>query len=110
MATLVFLILVIFLFFIFTRGSKTKKYFDPNDKENWNRYPSWKSKTPDPYYESAEYKKFCRERKKTYEKMRDNKEIGSVDGVPSGEQYGKKGGRYEMRYSKKTGKPYRHYF
>mgnify|MGYP001250752955 CR=1 FL=1 len=25
-------------------------------------------------------------------------------------RYGIKGGRYEMRYSKKTGKPYRHYF
>ena len=25
-------------------------------------------------------------------------------------RYGIKGGRYEMRVSKKTGKPYRHYF
>ena len=26
------------------------------------------------------------------------------------EKRGKRGGRYEIRYSKKTGKPYRHYF
>ena len=26
------------------------------------------------------------------------------------EKKGKRGGRYEMRVSKKTGKPYRHYF
>ena len=26
------------------------------------------------------------------------------------EKRGKRGGRYETRYSKKTGKPYRHYF
>ena len=25
-------------------------------------------------------------------------------------EYGKKGGRYEMRISSKTGRPYRHYF
>ena len=33
-----------------------------NEKEKLN--PSWRKSTPDPYYESEEYKKFCEERKK----------------------------------------------
>ena len=35
---------------------------------------------------------------------------GSGQGDRGGEKVGKKGGRYIKRVSKKTGKPYRHYF
>tara|TARA_R100000773_G_scaffold40459_1_gene36436 strand:+ start:170 stop:586 length:417 start_codon:yes stop_codon:yes gene_type:complete len=35
---------------------------------------------------------------------------GSGQGDRGGEKIGKKGGRYIKRVSKKTGKPYRHYF
>ena len=42
--------------------------------------------------------------------MRDNKEIGSVEGATTGTQFGTKGGRYQERISKKTGKTYRQYY
>ena len=109
MATLGLLIFVIFLFFIFTRLPKNQKY-DTNLKENWDKNPSWRSSTPNPYYKSAEYKKFSKQRKKKYEELKNNKNVGSVEGSSTDTQFGKKGGRYEERISKKTGKTYRHYF
>ena len=51
--------------------------------------------------------------KKFPAKSTSNPVINKKDKVNYGivnEKKGKRGGRYETRYSKKTGKPYRHYF
>ena len=92
--------------FLFRPRGERKRIIEGEDLKN----PTWRSNTPDPYYESAEYKKFSKQRKKKYEEMRDNKEIGSVEGSTTGTQFGTKGGRYQERISKKTGKTYRQYY
>ena len=70
---------------------------------------SWRSDTPDPYYSSEEYKKSCEERTKAYNQLKADGKIPNTSDLGK-TKYGKKGGRFQNRISKKTGKPYRHYY
>tara|TARA_B100001057_G_scaffold380852_1_gene386641 strand:+ start:5 stop:328 length:324 start_codon:yes stop_codon:yes gene_type:complete len=66
------------------------------------RNPSWKSDTPDPYYESEEYKRFCEERKRNYGRVPSQEDKNKT-------YKGKRGGKY-TKDKTKDGRPYRRYF
>jgi len=55
----------------------------------------------------AGWVKESKENPETFYKLTKDEQLGLGDNT---EVIGKRGGRYETRYSKKTGKPYRHYF
>ena len=96
----------IFLFFIgILWVVSTFDYKEPPPDPN----PSWRSDTPDPYYSSEEYKKFCDERTKIYNELKADGKIPNSNDLGR-TKYGKRGGRFQNRISKKTGKPYRHYY
>ena len=80
-------------------------YLNKNIKRNENEKinPSWRKSTPDPYYESDEYKKFCEERKKNYGLI-----INKTEDMKRTYR-GKRGGRY-TKDKTKDGRPYRRYF
>ncbi len=63
---------------------------------------SWKSDTPDPYYESEEYKRFCEERKRNFGRVPSQEDKNKT-------YKGKRGGRY-TKDKTKNGRPYRRYF
>ena len=63
---------------------------------------SWKSDTPDPYYESEEYKRFCEERKRNFGRVPSQEDKNKT-------YKGKRGGRY-TKDKTKDGRPYRRYF
>ena len=71
--------------------------------EQNQRNPSWRKSTPDPYYESEEYKKFCEERKRNYGRIVSETEDKNKT------YKGKRGGRY-TKDKTKDGRPYRRYF
>jgi len=67
---------------------------EKRDKERYEEYKNYKG--------SESYQALL--------KKYDGNIPGSGQGDRGGEKVGKKGGRYIKRVSKKTGKPYRHYF
>ena len=105
MAVVVFLIFIA-LFAILTVIAVSEQEPPPIESEP---NPSWRSDTPDPYYSSEEYKKFCEERTKTYNQLKADGKIPNTNDLGK-TKYGKRGGRFQNRISKKTGKPYRHYY
>lgn len=64
-------------------------------EDTWNRWIDQHRENPEKYHQ------FTNEEKESMAKSNRYRTY---------EQVGKRGGRYETRYSKKTGKPYRHYF
>ena len=70
--------------------------------EESRRNPSWRKSTPDPYYESEEYKRFCEERKRNYGRVPSQEDKNKT-------YKGKRGGRY-TKDKTKDGRPYRRYF
>ena len=86
-------------------------------EENTKKYKIWKevqeskfvkSNTPDPYYESEEYKEFLKGVNKKYDELVAKGEIRKFN--PQEQVfYGERGGRYRIRYNK-NGEEYRDYF
>tara|TARA_R100000654_G_scaffold13212_1_gene28824 strand:- start:41 stop:430 length:390 start_codon:yes stop_codon:yes gene_type:complete len=86
-------------------------------EENSKKYKIWKevqeskfvkSNTPDPYYESEEYKEFLKGVNKKYDELVAKGEIRKFN--PQEQVfYGERGGRYRIRYNK-NGEEYRDYF
>ena len=133
----VFLIGIVISFILLLSGKRNSRN---QGEDTWNQWigetknykeyqgfeeDKFERKTvPDGYYESDEYKNFCKERTKKY---KESVEKGIIDekvekstGIPrtytplkdnQGEQvfYGKRGGRYRIRNNRK-GQPYRDYF
>ena len=86
-------------------------------EENSKKYKIWKeaqeskfvkSNTPDPYYESEEYKEFLKGVNKKYDELVAK---GEIRKFKPEEQvfFGERGGRYRIRYNK-NGEEYRDYF
>ena len=77
-------------------------------EENSKKYKIWKeaqeskfvkSNTPDPYYESEEYKEFLKGVNKKYDELVAKGEIRKFN--PQEQVfYGERGGRYRIRYNK----------
>ena len=96
MAGVVFLIFIA-LFAILTVIAVSEQEPPPIESEP---NPSWKSDTPDPYYSSEEYKKFCEERTRTYNQLKADRKIPNTNDLGK-TKYGKRGGRFQNRISKK---------
>ena len=130
----IFILLCLILLFIFwflnidkndknvgDRSNKPITYKYKLDKkqseENTKKYKIWKevqeskfvkSNTPDPYYESEEYKEFLKGVNKKYDELVAKGEIRKFK--PEEQVFlGERGGRYRIRYNK-NGEEYRDYF
>ena len=127
----IFILLCLLLLFIFwvlnldkedeNVGNKSNfpkyKLDKKQSEENSKKYKIWKevqeskfvkSNTPDPYYESEEYKEFLKGVNKKYDELVAKGEIRKFN--PQEQVfYGERGGRYRIRYNK-NGEEYRDYF
>ena len=127
----IFILLSLLLLFIFwvlnldkedkNVGNKSNfpkyKLDKKQSEENSKKYKIWKevqeskfvkSNTPDPYYESEEYKEFLKGVNKKYDELVAKGEIRKFN--PQEQVfYGERGGRYRIRYNK-NGEEYRDYF
>ena len=127
----IFILLCLLLLFIFwvlnldkedenvgNRSNFPKYKLDKKQsEENSKKYKIWKevqeskfvkSNTPDPYYESEEYKEFLKGVNKKYDELVAKGEIRKFN--PQEQVfYGERGGRYRIRYNK-NGEEYRDYF
>ena len=98
-------------------GDLRDKLDKKQSEENTKKYKIWKevqeskfvkSNTPDPYYESEEYKEFLKGVNKKYDELVAKGEIRKFN--PQEQVfYGERGGRYRIRYNK-NGEEYRDYF
>ena len=127
----IFILLCLLLLFIFwvlnldkkdenvgNRSNFPKYKLDKKQsEENSKKYKIWKevqeskfvkSNTPDPYYESEEYKEFLKGVNKKYDELVAK---GEIRKFKPEEQvfFGERGGRYRIRYNK-NGEEYRDYF
>ena len=87
---LFFLVPILFIVFLVSDPFKRQRELAANRK--WDGWIKDSKKNP-----------------KTFYKLTKEEQLNLGDKYKN-EVIGKRGGRYETRYSKKTGKPYRHYF
>ena len=105
MEGLLILLFVIILVVLITRiGAKAEQPTLFNKQERIER----ERKNKDRYEDFKNYK--GSESYQALLKKYDGNIPGSGQGDNGGEKLGKRGGRYIKRVSKKTGKPYRHYY
>ena len=90
---LFFLVPILFIVFLVSDPFKRQRELAANRK--WDGWIKDSKKNPKTFYKLTKEEQLSMARSNRY---------------GTNEQIGKRGGRYETRYSKKTGKPYRHYF